>query len=380
MSRIEKLIIIVALTTILGATIITGYLILKQESKVYKVKYKTFETYTTQPVITMVELNDLNNLELTFDIINTYKNNQISLITMIREEFKGSGIKEISNLIKKAHFNQYDSEVNKFIIIKDGVIVVNLEINQENYYKIKEESNKYQKTYVYDIENSDKILLIGTDYKPILDVKDNFIWSKLTTVLSNPINKSTKQIGENLKPILNNQLAKLNNKETDTIARYQGYKTINTSRFLEITPIDNLEQMRDITDNLLVETRAQLENKIVVENLDTTESNSQSQKEINKDIIKDQNKVAQPKKEVILNVEEMETEDEKETVDKDLNFKSELGLDDNKDEELINRNDLNELVEKLNQNNSTDSVTQPIENENSEDGNVIYDINDNYDN
>ena len=83
----------------------------------------------------MVELNDLNNLELTFDIINTYKNNQINLITMIREEFKGSGIKEISNLIKKAHFNQYDSEVNKFIIIKDSVIVVNLEINQENYYK-----------------------------------------------------------------------------------------------------------------------------------------------------------------------------------------------------------------------------------------------------
>ena len=124
MSRIEKLIIIVALTTILGATIITGYLIFKQESKVYKVKYKTFETYTTQPIITMVELNDLNNLELTFDIINTYKDNQINLITMIREEFKGSGIKEISNLIKKAHFNQYDSEVNKFIIIKHnrGVI------------------------------------------------------------------------------------------------------------------------------------------------------------------------------------------------------------------------------------------------------------------
>lgn len=380
MSRIEKLIIIVALTTILGATIITGYLILKQESKVYKVKYKTFETYTTQPVITMVELNDLNNLELTFDIINTYKNNQINLITMIREEFKGSGIKEISNLIKKAHFNQYDSEVNKFIIIKDSVIVVNLEINQENYYKIKEESNKYQKTYVYDIENSDKILLIGTDYKPILDVKDSFIWSKLTTTVSNPINKSTKQIGENLKPLLNNQLAKLNNKETDTIARYQGYKTINTSRFLEITPIDNLEQMKDISDNLLLETKTQLENKIVVESLEPVENSSQNQKEINKDNPKNQRETPQPEKEVIVDVKEKITENEKEKIDKDINFKSELDLEENKKEDAINRDDLNKIVEKLNQNNLTDVTTQPIENENSEDSNVIYDINDNYDN
>ena len=55
MSRIEKLIIIVALTTILGATIITGYVIYKQESEVYKVKYKTFPNLLIRKCISILE-------------------------------------------------------------------------------------------------------------------------------------------------------------------------------------------------------------------------------------------------------------------------------------------------------------------------------------